>query len=341
MNLLTPFGKLYGRVMDLRNLLYDRDVLKSYELGAKTISVGNLTTGGTGKTPLVALIAKTLIDEDETVCILTRGYGRRDAKKRVLVSDGTQVLTDAETGGDEPVELAHNLDGKAVIVADPDRVAAARWVRENFSITVFILDDGFQHRRARRDLDIVCIDATDPCGNGRILPAGTLRETFQSLDRADAIVITRTEQVDETSRLAERLRARNSDASIFKSKSRLTGLVAIQEFQTKPPNAQSETEEKLFAFTGIGNSENFFRSLQIDNVDVVGTESFPDHHRFTQPDIDRIEGRARASQASALVTTAKDAVKLKGLRFTLPCYVAIAETLIDDLDALKKLIISS
>src|SRR5690606_32048019 len=144
------------------------------ELGARTISIGNLTTGGTGKTPLVALVAKILIDEGETVCILTRGYGRANPKSRILVSDGHAILTDAATGGDEPVELAMQLEGKSIIVADPDRTAAAKWARERFPVSAFILDDGFQHLRVRRDLDIVCIDATNPCGNGQVLPAGDL-----------------------------------------------------------------------------------------------------------------------------------------------------------------------
>jgi len=333
-NLLVPFGRLYGRVMDLRNLLYDRDVLKSYDLGVHTISVGNLTTGGTGKTPLVALIAKLLIDTGETVCILTRGYGRKNPRSRVLVSDGSNILADAETGGDEPVELAHKLDGKAIIVADPDRVAAARWAREKFEISAFILDDGFQHRRARRDLDVVCIDATDPCGNGRILPAGTLRESFKSLSRADAIVITRSDQVEDTGELERRLMERSPDAAIFKAKTRIASIVTLDG------SDELGTREKLAAFTGIGNPDSFFRTLEDAGPDIVATETFRDHHRFTQTDISKLGSVAGASGASGLVTTAKDAVKLTGMIFEIPCYVAIAETVIDDIEAFKKLVIS-
>lgn len=327
--------------MDLRNLLYDRDVLKSYELGARTISVGNLTTGGTGKTPLVALIAEMLIDAGESVCILTRGYGRKKPKSRVLVSDGTNILADAETGGDEPVELAHKLDGKAIIVADPDRVAAAKWVRDRYQITTFILDDGFQHRRARRDLDIVCIDATNPCGNGRILPAGTLRESFVGLRRADAIVITRIEQVADTNELEKSLKGRNADAPIFKAESKISGLVPIEEFHANRQRTQKTSQGKLAAFTGIGNPDNFYTSLKGENYDLVATVSFPDHHRFTQSDICRIEEKARMAGAIALVTTAKDAVKLTNLQLEIPCHVVLVETAIDDPDSFKKLITSS
>lgn len=334
MNPLAPFGKLYGRVMDLRNLLYDRDVLKRYDLGARTISVGNLTTGGTGKTPLVALIAKQLIDNGETVCILTRGYGRKDPRTRVLVSDGNEILADAETGGDEPVELAHRLDSKAIIVSDPDRVRAAIWARKQFNISTFILDDGFQHRRARRDLDIVCVDATNPCGNGRILPAGTLRESFKSLSRADAIVITRTDQVEDTSELERRLRERNPASAIFKAKTQIASVVSLEGSEELPKG------EKLSAFTGIGNPDNFFRSLKNIDIDTISTESFADHHRFTQADISSLESKAKEAGAEGLVTTAKDAVKLTGMTFELPCYIAVAETIIDDADAFEKLISS-
>ena len=166
LRLLSP---IYGKIADLRNSLYDRGIFKSHDLGAHTISIGNITTGGTGKTPLVAYVAEMLANRGERVCVLTRGYGR-ESSGRVLVSDGTAPMVDSRTGGDEPVELATRLAGKAMIVADADRVAAAAWSIEKFGVTRFVLDDAFQHRRAKRDIDIVCIDATDPCGSGRVLP---------------------------------------------------------------------------------------------------------------------------------------------------------------------------
>jgi tetraacyldisaccharide 4'-kinase len=318
MNLLAPFGKLYGRIMDLRNLLYDRGALKTYSLGARTVSVGNLTTGGTGKTPLVALIAEILAENGEKVCVLTRGYGREKPRQRVLVSDGEAVLADARTGGDEPVELAQKLIGKAVIVADADRVAAAKWAREKFGITVFILDDGFQHRRAKRDLDIACIDATNPCGNGRILPAGILRESFKSLKRADAIVITRTDQVKDTTDLERRLKNRNGEAAILRSSTRIAGLINLD-----------------------GNPENFFATLRTGGFKLSGTRAFRDHHRYTQLDIEHLERTADQTGAIGLIITAKDAVKLADLKFKKPCYVVVAEMVIADPTAFRALVLSS
>lgn len=329
MNLLAPFGMIYGRVMDVRNALYDRGTFKSFPLGARTISIGNLTTGGTGKTPLVALVAKLLLDAEEKPCILTRGYGRKDPRNRVVVSDGEQVLVDAEVGGDEPVELAMKLSGKAVIVADADRVAAAKWALSEFAPTAFILDDGFQHRRAQRDLDIVCIDATNPCGNGKILPAGSLRESYKSLERADAIVITRTELVEDTANLEQRLRDRNSRSPIFRARSVFRGLCSIEDIDVADQPIR-EAEGSLFAFTGLGNPDQFFRSLKASSVSVTGQKAFPDHHKFTQADIDALEVMSEETGAIGLVTTAKDAVKLPRLRSSITCYVAIAETVIED-----------
>ncbi|HEX6125818.1 MAG TPA: tetraacyldisaccharide 4'-kinase [Pyrinomonadaceae bacterium] len=191
---MLPFaGWLYGKIAELRNSMYDRGVFRTYPLGARTISIGNITTGGTGKTPLVVHVAELLADAGEKVCILTRGYGRENARLRVLVSDGDKVLVDAHKGGDEPVEMGQRLLGKVAVVADANRVSAAAWAKDKLRITAFVLDDGFQHRRAKRDLDIVCIDAMNPFGGGRVLPAGDLREPLRNLARADAIVITRSD----------------------------------------------------------------------------------------------------------------------------------------------------
>ncbi len=339
--MLSILGKIYGTIIAARNALYDRGIFKSYDLGRRTISVGNLTTGGTGKTPLVALIAEILAENGERVCVLTRGFGRKNENECVLVSDGKQVLVDAETGGDEPVELAHKLIGKAFIVADADRVAAASWAKEQFEITVFILDDGFQHRRAKRDLDIICIDATNPFGNGGILPAGTLRESFAGLKRADAIVITRADQAENISELESRLKNRNDAIPIFKAVSTISQIVTLEEFHAKTQSMQRNSLNNAFVFCGIGNASNFFNSLKVTEVNIVGELSLNDHTKYESATLSKIESEARSVNASALVTTAKDAVKLQNVRFSLPCYVAIAETVVSDDVEFRKLITSS
>jgi tetraacyldisaccharide 4'-kinase len=337
--MLSAVGKLYGLIVALRNALYDRGIFRSSSLGARAISVGNMTTGGTGKTPLVVYVAEILADADEKVCILTRGYGR-ESSGRVLVSDGEKVLVDARTGGDEPVELARKLIGKAIVVADADRVAAAAWANEKFGITAFVLDDGFQHRRAERDLDIVCIDATDPFGKGGMLPGGTLREPLHNLARADAIVLTRCElagDVREVDAMVERL---DRKATIFHARSvvsRTTKLVSFLDGGTGESLAQNVS---ALAFCALGNPGAFFSSIQRAGYDIKSTEAFRDHHYYSQTDIDKLEHRAREMQIEALVTTAKDSVKITDLELSLPCYVFEIRTEIDEADAFRKMITS-
>lgn len=347
MNALSPFGWLYGRVTEARNALFNRAALASHSLGAKTISIGNITTGGTGKTPLVEYVADLLAGEGEKVCILTRGYGRENPNQRVLVSDGESILADAATGGDEPVELAYKLLGSTVVVADADRITAAKWAKETFAITAFVLDDAFQHRRANRDLDIVCVDATNPFGNGETLPAGTLREPLAGLDRADVIVITRANLVESTDTLRATILKNAPDAKVFCASLRMSGLTRLQDFHSQKPVSQNQTVEtsmedgSYFAFCGIGNPDNFFKQLRLEGLNVVGTRAYRDHHRYTSDDVRAIESQAKKAGADRLLTTAKDAVKLMSLEFTIDCYVALTESVIDDEMAFRGMILSS
>lgn len=331
--MLSLLSAIYGKVMDVRNGLYDNGVFDTYDLGARTISVGNITTGGTGKTPLVAYVAARLAERGETVCILTRGYGRKHANKRVLVSDGNEVVADVSIAGDEPFELARQLLGKAIVIADADRVAAAEWAKRKFGVTAFVLDDGFQHRKAKRDLDIVCIDATKPDGytkagslrSGRVLPAGRLREPIANLRRADVVVITRADLVDDISNLRTEISDLNSDAAIVTAKNRIVNLEELNE-------------KRVFAFCGLGNPQNFYEQLRRAGSNVAGTKSFADHHQYSQKDIDWIESEALACGADLLVTTAKDDVKLSDLKFLMPKRVIRIEIEIDDATAFTALL---
>ena len=327
-------AKLYQSAANVRNSLYDRGILKTHSLGARTISIGNITTGGTGKTPLVAHVAEILADAGEKVCILTRGYGR-ESSGRVLVSDGDTVLVDARTGGDEPVELALRLLSKAIIVADADRVSAAKWAKEKFGVTAFVLDDGFQHRRAKRDLDIVCIDATNPFGGDRVLPAGRLREPLHNLRRADVIVITRSDLIEEVESLRDRVRRLAPDARLFSSRTELAAAESVSSIGLLDPGLPA------FAFCAVGNPESFFEAVRRRGYTLTGTAAFPDHHYYTHSDVTDLERKARESGAAVLLTTGKDSVKLEELRFKLPCYRAPIDTEIDDADAFRRMITSS
>ena len=364
---LFPFSLLYRAVVSARRRFYERKIFRSYSLGARSISIGNITVGGTGKTPLVAYIAEILAGEGEKVCVLTRGYGRENPRRRILVSDGRRILTDnAKRAGDEPLELARKLIGAAVaVVADADRVAAAGWARENLGATAFVLDDAFQHRRARRDLDIVCIDAMNPFGNGKVLPAGILREPLSALRRADAIVITRANLVDEKkiSGLKSHLSNLSPEAKIFVSRNRITKLTPLEEFNGKPrrnekakeqesaiknleseisKNQKPETENRkptdcrrpsadsYLAFCALGNPENFFAQLRREEFVLTAVKTFRDHHRYEQKDIEELESEAARGAAEGFITTVKDAVKLRDLNFNRPCFVAESEIAFDD-----------
>jgi tetraacyldisaccharide 4'-kinase len=345
MNALSPLGWVYGLGQSFRNFLYDRDIFKSHPLGAGTISIGNLTTGGTGKTPLVAQIARLLADNGDKVCILTRGYGRQNASERILVSDGQEVFVDAKTGGDEPVELAQKLIGKAIVIADRDRVSAAAWARRKFDVTTFLLDDGFQHRRAERDLDIVCVDATNPFGNGEILPAGILRERNQNLSRADAVVITRANLVSEISNLKSQISKLGPESQIFLASNKLTGLVSSSGFgaPSKGGIQNAGTPDKnspAFAFCGLGNPSSFFQQLEMEGFKIVGQRVFSDHHYYDGADVELIEKEANAARAEILITTAKDAVRLSNPEFSLECYAAEIEVQIEDNARFRTLICS-
>jgi tetraacyldisaccharide 4'-kinase len=320
MIILAPLGWLYGRVMQLRNALYDRGIFTTYDLGAKTISVGNITTGGTGKTPLVAYIASLFAENGEKVCVLTRGYGRKNEKERVLVSDGVKVLVDAETGGDEPVELAHKLLGKSIVVADADRVSAGRWAKDKFGVTTFVLDDAFQHRRVDRDLDIVCVDATDPFGP-------FLREPARNLARAHAIVLTRSEQIQSPENLISELSGLARGRPVYKAVSKLASSVVAPE-------------ASVLAFCGIGNPGSFFKTLARAGFHITAERIFPDHHVYSQDDITELESEAKSIQCEILVTTGKDSIKLDALQFEIPLLVAEIESVIDDAVGFRDLLLS-
>ena len=342
MNPLSPLGWLYGVAADARNALYDRGIFKTHTLGARTISIGNLTTGGTGKTPLVAHVARLLADSGEKVCILTRGYGRKNPANSVLVSDRSAVRCDARHGGDEPVELAYKLIGKAAVIADRDRIKGAQRALRELGSTVFVLDDAFQHRRAERDVDIVCIDSTNPWGNGEILPAGTLRERARNIERADVIVITRTDLVKDVASIEGEIRKLNLQAVVFRSANNISRIVELQEFlgAKMDDKGSAAIERPLFAFCGLGNPSNFFRQLELKGLDLAGRKTYPDHHFYTQRDITEIEKRARSSGSECLITTVKDAVRLTKAKFSLPCFVAEIETVIADEEAFRQLIFS-
>lgn len=328
-----PLSLLYGAVTRTRLSLYRRGTFHTTKLGFPVISVGNLTVGGTGKTPLVEWVARTLYAEGKSVCILTRGYGRKDPQREVIVSDGYNVLATPAEAGDEPYLLATKLAGKVAVISSANRVEAANTATNNFGANCFVLDDGFQHLRLARDLNIVTIDATNPWGGGHLLPYGRLRETPENLSRADCVVITRCDQVENIDDLREEITRLTGGRPIFKSHMRTSRVAWIKNnAETLKPPA------RVAAFCAVGNPAAFFEQLRRAGFELALEKSFADHHLYSQADVDAVVRAASDAGAGALVTTAKDAVKLRTLSFSLPCYVLEIEMSIEKSEALVKLI---
>jgi tetraacyldisaccharide 4'-kinase len=335
--ILAPFGALYGAATRARLALYKRGLLPTYKVEAPVLSVGNITVGGTGKTPLVGRLARAVaLRRDKRVCILTRGYGRTDERRRVLVSDGMRVLADAREGGDEPLLLAESLRGVAAVLSDADRVAAARWAIEHLHSEVFILDDGFQHLRIARDMDIVTVDGTDPFGGGRLLPRGRLREPVAGLARADCVVITRADQAQDLERLRKELERLSGGRPVFSSRARTSGVRPLTH-QDEPFDAAS-VPQPVAAFCAVGNPDAFFAHVRGDGHTLAYTRAFPDHHVYNAQDAEALSRQAQEAGARLLLTTAKDAVKLQSLRFDLPCRVLEIEIELDDEEGLLGLV---
>jgi tetraacyldisaccharide 4'-kinase len=342
--LLSPLSALYGAATRARLMLYRAGALHTEKIAAPVISVGNITAGGTGKTPLVAWLARRAAEMGERVCILTRGYGRTDESKQVLVSDGASLLAEAKEAGDEPRLLAEMLLGFAAVISNADRIAGARWALENLQSTLFILDDGFQHLAIARDLNLVAIDATNPWGGGRLLPRGRLREPPGGLKRADALILTRANLVSDINALRAEAERMSGGRPVLVSRTRTTRVRRLaDELTDKEAALENKTlkndeeaamvaslPQPVAAFCALGNPQTFFAHLKSDGHTLAHTKSFRDHHVYTQSDIDMLTHEAIKRGAQALITTAKDAVKLRGLRIELPCYVNEIEVGFDD-----------
>ena len=334
--ILPPLSAIYSVVTRARMTGYRRGWFSVAKLSAPVISIGNLTTGGTGKTPLVEWVCIAVVRETgKRACVLTRGYGRANPQSQVVVSDGNKLLASEREAGDEPYLLAKNLLGIAAVVSNPDRAAAGKWASKNLGSEVFVLDDGFQHLRLSRDLDIVTIDATNPWGGGSLLPYGRLREPRAGLSRADCIVITRTEQVEDLVSLSESVQRLAGAIPVFTSRMTTSG---IRRLNGESVDNESLLGQPVAAFCGVGNPESFFKQLRQEGYEPVFTRAFADHHDYNQADLNRLTKEAKDHGASGLITTAKDALKLASLEIELPCYVLEIKISIADDARLVKMI---
>ena len=322
----------YGGAVRARNRLFDLGVFKQARVGCPVVSVGNLTVGGTGKTPMVIKLAGMLRDRGLRPAVLSRGYGGTSNADVLVVSDGRQLIAGPDEAGDEPVLIARRLRDVPVL-AGPKRVVTGRYARENFGVDVLVLDDGFQHRWIHRDLDIVLLDGRAPLGNGFILPRGPLREPPSSLERAGVVVFTRSEK-EPAPAIDGRIAGLLAGRPILRTRVKPTALVG-PDGQEQP--LASLAGNRVFAFAGIAQPGSFRLSIESLGGRIAGFRAFPDHHRYTAEDVRQIEQGLGETGADILLTTEKDGVKLSGvenLRRRLSL-LAIETEILDGTDGLE------
>ena len=319
LKILRVFGILFSGVVSLRYLLYRAGILRRYPLGVQVISIGNVTAGGTGKTPVTEIFARTLAAEGRKVAILSRGYRRKEApwwqrlftqvvEPPLVVSDGRHVLLDSAVGGDEPYMLASNLPGVAVVV-DRNRVKAGRYAVKRFGCDTIILDDGFQYQRLKHSIEVVLIDSTNPFGNGHMLPRGILREPVRNLKRADIIFLTKCR--GDVSAVKDEIRKYNEKAEIVECNHTPKSLRDVWSREEYPLDwLKGKT---LCTLSGIASPKGFENSLRGLGAKVVWCERYADHHRYDSSEVLYALNRTADMGADALVTTEKDAVRFPRL----------------------------
>lgn len=307
----SPRSGLYGRAMELRARWYAQGRIPSQALGRPCVSVGNLTFGGTGKTPFAEHLARRFRFEGRSPAILSRGYGRL-SRGVVVVSAGDGPLVTAEEGGDEPVALARATSGIIIVVGERRADAARR--AADLGADLFVLDDGFQHLAVARDVNLLLLDAKNPFGGGRLPPFGRLREPIPAIGRADAIVFTR---IDRGAPAPEALRAialYAPKAPVFHARIRGAGLF---DEGGSPVEASALEERRCLAVCGIANAADFAATLRELSLSPEPLLEFRDHQRYRERHLARIRLAAERTGASWIVTTEKDAIKLAG-RMPLP-----------------------
>lgn len=305
--LFWPLSVLYYFYFLLRKVSYNLRFRKSQLLPCQVISIGNLTWGGTGKTPLVEFIAQKL--RFKKIAILSRGYNRQRKKEEItLVSDENDVLTEVKEAGDEPLLLARKLKGVPVVVGE-NRSRCGKWAIHKFHPEVIILDDGFQHWALKRNLDLVVIDSTNPFGNNWLLPAGILREPLGELKRAQIIFLSKVNEVKAPiESLKKTIRKFNSHAPIIET------IFEPIEFRFWPQGEIKPIEfikrKPIFMFASLGSPDSFRHTLLELEGNLVGEKIYPDHYYYQVKDLREVINLARLKKAEFIVTTEKDEVKL-------------------------------
>ena len=335
-------AKLYELAVRLRVAAYETDYLTQQRLDTTVISVGNLTLGGAGKTPMVGYIADYLKSEGHSVAVLTRGYGRDSSGMRILNNPGEENSSipagSYREYGDEPVMLARSLPGVPIVV-NSQRFESGKLAQESFGTDVLVLDDGYQHLALGRDLNILLIDATDPFGGLEMPPFGRLREPLYGMRRADAVIITRADRPFDHAQVLSLIKQFCGDRiPVMYFYSGISGLRHLESGEVY--NSAKFAGWNVAVACGIGNPEAFTEDILQVGINIVSEVFFADHHSFTQDDLEQIYKAARETGADAIITTEKDAVRLEELRYSeIPIYAAQLELQSDDEVRLKSLLL--
>lgn len=311
---------VYGGAVRIRTHGFHKAILASRRLPCAVISIGNLTVGGTGKTPMTIHVAQRARDLGYKVVILSRGYGGSAGKAGGVVSDGRALRMTPETAGDEPFMMADRLRDIPVVVGR-DRFSAGTEAVAKFKPAVLVLDDGFQHRSLMRDLDLVLLDHRHPLGNGHLLPRGPLREPLSALARGDAFILTRCDADDDgqsaaTLSLLQTGQTIGSDTPVFRS-FHIPRVLKIIRTGADPGDAAVSTEDGsevagrlVFAFSGIARNDDFRSTVEGLGCRLAGFKAFPDHYPYRHGDVDHLKRVSEASGAELILTTEKDAVRI-------------------------------
>lgn len=301
----------YGFIASVRARCYERGWFERQKLPVPVFSIGNVTLGGTGKTPIVIWLTELLQAEGKRVAILSRGYRRTSREPMLVVSDGERLLTGPEEAGDEPYLIAKRCP-KAVVAVGADRFEVGRMVLNRLCVDCMVLDDGFQHLRLHRDVNLLLVDATDPDGLQAVVPAGRLREPLSAAARATEIVITRAEDVAQVSEVTQRLhRAIGCRVEPGEARFRPEGLYSIKTGVMHPPSWCRG--KRVLLCSGIGHAGSFRSLSEGMGLSVVEEIRYVDHHHYTPVDIDSLRKKINEVKADLVVTTEKDAGKIEPL----------------------------
>ena len=306
---LAALSVAYRAALVMRDRAYRWRVLRTGRLQCPVVSVGNLTLGGSGKTPTVELAVRTLQELGAFPAVVSRGYGRATRGVHV-VADRDGVRVDTRTAGDEPVLLAEHLPGVPVVVGE-NRHEAGRVAVERCGATALVLDDGFQHRTLAKDLEILVVQGRAPWGNARVFPRGMLREPLSALARAHLVVVTNPAGAEPVAAVTATVRRFNPSAAVVAARYQVQDAIETQSGRRLPVSELAG--RRLIAFAGLGSPQGFANTLDGAGVRSVGFVEFPDHHWFTERDLSELARDARAAGAQGLITTEKDWVRVRDL----------------------------